>query len=134
MAAFSDYAESQLGAALLNGGTYIGGPVYVALFTSDPTDANGGTEASYTGYARLQAHTSVVSDGFTESPTGTFANTKVLEFAPVADGSITVTHAAIFDAPTGGNLLVHGAVGTPKTFDIDDIPRYAAGSIVITIS
>jgi hypothetical protein len=130
MAAFSDYAESQLGAALLNGGTYTGGPVYVALFTSDPTDANSGAEVADSAYVRKQAHSAVVSDGFVEAPNGTFSNARIIDFEPIADARITVTHAAIFDAPTGGNMLLHAPLSLARTYEVTDIPRFAPGQLV----
>lgn len=134
MAALSDYAESQVGTALLKGGTYSGAAVYIALFTTDPTDTGGGTEVIDGNYARQQAHSAVVSDGFTESPTGTFTNANQVEFPDFAAGPVTVTHVAVFDAVTGGNMLLHSALSGSKTFNAGDIPRFSASSLTFTFA
>lgn len=134
MSAFSDYAESQVGTALLKGGTYTGGAVYIALFTTDPTDAGSGSELVDGNYARQQAHSAVVSDGFTEAPTGTFTNANVIEFPDIASGPKTVTHIGVYDAVSAGNLLMHTALTASKTFETGDIPRFSAGSMTFTFA
>ena len=53
MAAFSDYLEGAVLDATLRNTSYSSpSTVYLALFTSDPTDAGSGTECSGTNYAR----------------------------------------------------------------------------------
>ena len=44
----------------------------------------------------------------------------------------TATHWAIYDASTSGNLLVHGALATPRVVASGDTPRIAAGQVSIT--
>lgn len=134
MSGFSDHAESKVGTALLNGGTIVGGAVYVALFTSDPSDDETGTEVSDSAYARPIAHDSTVDDGFTESPTGTFSNANMVEFPPILDADLLITHFAVFDAPSDGNILFHGALSPAKTYEIGDIPRFPIGTIIITFA
>lgn len=65
--------------------------VYVALFV----DAT--TELAVTGYARQAVTFAAPSNGFTD-------NTGALTYGPLADGG-EVTHAALFDAVSGGNQL-----------------------------
>ena len=53
MAEMSNYLENALINATLRATTYTSpATVYVALFTTDPTDANSGTEVTGGGYAR----------------------------------------------------------------------------------
>lgn len=131
MAALSNYLENKLVDHVLRNTAYTSPTtVYVALYKSDPTDADSGTEVSGGSYARKAASFSVPSDGST-------SNSADIEF-PVATGSWgTVTHFGLKDALTSGNLLLHGKLeksGTPapKTIDIDDQLIFRSGELVAT--
>jgi hypothetical protein len=135
MSALSNYLE----AALLNltlRNTPFTAPanVYLALFTSNPTDAAGGTEVSGGSYARQAVAT---SSGFTAPATNgsatqvTNANTVTWPAATANWGS--VTHFGIFDASSGGNLLYHGALTTPKTVASGDTFRFLANALAINL-
>lgn len=134
MSAFSDHLESALVTATLRGGTYTGGAVYVALFTSDPTDAGTGNELSDSGYVRQRAHTSVASDGFTVPSNGSTSNARNLIFPAIVDGQKTVTHWGIFDAQNSGNLLYHAPMLNSKTLDPTDVLSFPIGSLIITLA
>lgn len=96
---------------------------YVALFTSDPAEAGSGTEVSGTGYARTAGTFSVTGD--------TAANTANIEF-PVAGASWgTITHAAIFDASSGGNMIGYGALASAKTIASGDVLRVPTGQLTV---
>jgi hypothetical protein len=102
--------------------------VYVALFTSPTGEDGSGTEVSGGGYAR-QAVT------FGAPVAGTagrkVANTSDITFGPATAPWGTVTHVALFDAPTGGNMLYHGALEEPKTIGTNDRLIFPAGSLSI---
>ena len=98
---------------------------YVALFTSAPSDAGGGTEVSGGAYAR-QAVTFSVSGN-------TATNSGAIEYSTATAGYGTVTHVGIFDASTGGNLIAHSALTTSKAIDTGDVLRFPAGDIDITL-
>jgi hypothetical protein len=100
--------------------------VYVALFTSDPTDAGTGTEVSGGGYARQSATFAAASSGS--------ASTDATVTFPTATGNFgTVTHVAIFDAVTTGNMLFHGAVTTSKTIETGDTFQISTGNLTISL-
>lgn len=134
MSAFSDHLENILVNATLRGGTYTGGGVFVALFTSDPTDTGGGVELSDSGYQRQRAHSTVASDGFTPPSNGTTSNARNIIFPPIVDTQVTVTHWAIFDAQAAGNMLYHAPLLNPKTLDPTDVLSFPIGSLTITLS
>lgn len=134
MSAFSDHLESALITATLRGGTYTGGAVFVALFTSDPTDAGTGAELSDSGYVRQRAHTTVASDGFTVPANGVTSNARNLIFPAIVDSQKVVTHWGIFDAQNSGNLLYHAAMLNPKTLDPTDVLSFPIGSLIITLA
>jgi len=98
---------------------------YVGLYTSDPTDAGTGTEVSGGGYAR---------EAVTFTVTGNEAtNSGVIEFDAATASFGTVTHIAVLDALTGGNIITHGALSASKAIGTGDIFRIAAGDLDITL-
>lgn len=124
---FSDYLENALLNATLRGVAYTSPTtVYVALFTSDPTDAGTGTEVSGGAYAR-QAVT------FGAPSNGTCSNSADVLF-PIATAAWgTITHIAIFDAATGGNMLYSAPLTTSKTIASGDQLKVAAGDVTVSL-
>lgn len=99
---------------------------YLGLFTANPNeDGSGATEISGNGYARK-------SVSFTVS--GNLAtNSAAVEF-DVATGSWgTISHVAVFDASSGGNQIAYAALTTSKAIDTDDVLRFPAGDVDITL-
>ena len=43
-----------------------------------------------------------------------------------------ISHFGIFDALSGGNLLIHGSFTTAKTIDVGDILKIAIGDLDVT--
>ena len=128
MAEFSDFLENALINAVLRNTTYTSpATVYVSLYTTDPTDADTGTEVSGGSYARTAVTMGAPSNGVsTNSADVTF---------PTATGSWgTVTHIGIHDALTSGNLLFHTPLDTSKTIDSGDIFKIASGNLSVTLA
>ena len=128
MAEFSNYLENALINVTLRATSYTAPTtVYVALYTSDPTDADTGTECSGTSYARQSVIFSSPSNGAT-------SNSAAVEF-PQAGGSWgTITHIGIRDASTAGKLLYHTALDASKTIATGDVFRIASGSLSVTLA
>jgi len=98
---------------------------YLGLFTSDPTDAGTGTEVSGGAYVREAATFSVTGD--------TATTTAAVEW-PVATADWgTITHVAVHDALTGGNIIAYAALTASKTINTDDVFRVPASELQITI-
>jgi hypothetical protein len=100
--------------------------VYVALFTADPTDANA-TAGEVTGgaYARQTI-------AFSAPTNGVFTNSGIVTFPTATANWGTITHFAIYDAATVGNLLVYGVLSTPKQVLSGDVFKFNASGISIT--
>ena len=100
---------------------------YVALFTSDPTDAGTGTEVSGGSYARTAVTFGAPSNGVsTNSADVTF---------PTATGSWgTVGWIGIYDASTSGNLLYHTPLDASKTITSGDIFKITTGNLSVTLA
>jgi hypothetical protein len=99
---------------------------YLGLFTSATSDAGGGTEVSGGSYARQ-------SVAFTVS-TSTASNSATITFPTASASWGTITHVAVFDASTSGNMLFHGAVTTSKTIDSGDTFQVTSGNLTITLA
>ena len=127
MSAFSDYLENKILLHVLDNTAYTSPTtVYLGLHTADPTDDGTGTEVSGNAYARQVAAFTVTND--------TASNTSAIEF-PTATGSWgTVGWVGVWDALTGGNLLFHGALTSPKTIASGDVFRVPAGDLDITLA
>ena len=128
MSEMSNYLENALVNAVLRNTSYTSpSTVYLALYTSDPTDADSGTEVSGTSYARQSITFGAPSNGVT-------TNSAAIEF-PQAGGSWgTITHVGIRDASTTGNLLFHTALDASKTIATGDVFRIASGSLSVTLA
>lgn len=128
MAEMSNYLENALINATLRNTSYTSpAAVYLALYTSDPTDADAGTEVSGNAYER-QAIT------FGSPSNGVSTNSAAIEF-PQATGSWgTVAYIGIRDASTAGNLLFHTALDASKAIATGDVFRVAIGSLSVTLA
>ena len=124
----SNYLENALINATLRNTSYTSpATVYMGLYTSDPTDANTGTEVSGGSYARVAVTMGAPSDGVS-------TNSAAIEF-PQASGSWgTVGWIGILDASTSGNLLYHTALDTSKTISSGDIFKIAIGGLSVTLA
>lgn len=112
---------------------YLPSTVYVALLTAAPTDAGGGTEVAGGAYARQQL---VQADGTWAAPAGSpsaTSNSGVVTFpAPTANWGV-ITHFALYDALTVGNLLWWAALAVSKTVNNGDAaPSFAIGALSFT--
>lgn len=93
------------------------GPVYLALYTSNPTANDTGTEVFGGGYARQEI---TFSESVLEDGKQTIKNSAKVEF-PVATADWgTITHVGIRDAATDGNLIAFAALEAPRTIFAGD--------------
>ena len=130
MAALSDHAENLLLNWLMTTGSATRPTAwYVALYTAAPSDSGGGTELSGNGYARQSATWDTAS-----GTGGTTANSADISFTASGGNWGDVTHVAVHDALTGGNLLWHGAMTSTKTVNDGDTLQFSAGNIDLTIA
>lgn len=99
---------------------------YVGLFTDAPGEAGGGTEVSGNAYVRKAVTFTVSGD--------TATNNAAIEW-PTATGSWgTITHVAVFDAETTGNMLVYAELATSKTISTGDVLRIPSGDLDVTLN
>lgn len=134
MAALSDSAEKLALDFLMTSGTATRPTAwYVALYTSAPNDAStgstGGTEVSGNGYSRQSLTMAAAS-----SPGGTTTSTNAQSFTASGGDFGTVSHMAIIDASSGGNMIWHGALTTSRTVSDGDTLTFSTGNIDLTLA
>jgi hypothetical protein len=128
MSEMSNYLENALINATLRN-TFYTSPttVYLALYTSDPTDADTGTEVTGGSYARQSITFGAPSNGVS-------TNSAAIEFPQAGASWGTVSYVGIRDASTAGNLLFHTALDASKTIATGDVFRVAIGSLSVAFA
>jgi hypothetical protein len=128
MAAFSNYLENAVINAVLRNTSYTSPEtVYVGLYTSDPTDANTGTEVSGGSYAREAVTFGAPSNGVS-------SNSALIEFNQATANWGTVAYMGISDASSGGNLLFHGALTSSKVIENGDVFKFDIAALSVTLA
>ena len=124
----SNYLENALINATLRNTSYTTpSTVYVGLYTTDPTDANSGTEVTGGSYARKAATFGAPSNGVSTI-------SSAIEFDQATASWGTVAYFGILDASTSGNLLYHGALTASKTIDTGDVFKFATSALTVTLA
>ena len=130
MAEFSTYLENKIIDHMLRNQSFTPpATVYVALFTAD-NGLEGGTitgEVSGGSYARQSVTLSAASDG--ES-----SNSADITFPTATADWGTVTHVALMDAATAGNVLMHSALDASKTVNNGDTFKINSGDLDVTVT
>ena len=127
---FADFWEDEVLDHLFGKGVYNPPTIWVGLSTADPLDDESGlAEPSGNNYARVETSGS----DWDAASGGATANATAITF-PAASGSWgTVTHICLFDASSAGNLLASVALDSSQAVTTDQIPRFSAGEIDVTL-
>lgn len=99
---------------------------YIALFTSAPTEAGGGTECADATYARQSAA------GKFAAPSGGVIVTNAEVLFPAMTTGATIVGAALMTAVTAGTMLRYQDAGlgfVSKVIGAGIQPRFVAGAI-----
>ena len=123
---FSNYLETKVLGHVFGGTAYTQPTKYIALYSSAPGEAGGGTEISGTNYVRQTATFTVTGD--------TASNTAAIEFPTAGSSWGTITHIGVMDASTSGNLLAYGTLTASKTISSGDVFRIPLGDLDITLN
>lgn len=130
----SDYLESNFAKLFLTAALVKPSKIYVALFLVLPDESGaGGTEPAGGNYARVQ---NGPGDAYWSAPvggSGQLSNIPSIAFNnPTADWG-NITGYGLYDAITGGNLLVFAPLSSPKLILAGNSPpAFSPGSITIT--
>jgi hypothetical protein len=130
MGSISNYLEDEILDHVLKVGSWSQPTnIYVALSTADPTDdASGLAEPSGDGYARVQ------HNSWNAASSRSATNDGQVTFGEASGSWGTITHWALFDAITDGNMLVHGSFSASKTVGAGDNVYIADTAMSVTVS
>ena len=135
MSSASNYLEGKVLDHVLTATSYTAPTTrYLALFKntsgSAATNLEAGTltdEISGGSYAR-KAVTFAAASG------GTSATNATVTFDTASANWGTITHVAVMDALTSGNVLFWGAVTTPKNIESGDTFQVSSGNLTISLA
>lgn len=133
MGSFSDYLENKLLDHVFGNTAYTAAAtLYAALSTADPTDSGGGiAEPVGNAYARVAITNNTTN--WPNASAGSKANGTAVTF-PTASGSWgTITHFAIFDASSSGNMIGYGTLTASKVIGNGDTASFAISALTITL-
>lgn len=130
MGSFADHWEDEILDHLFGKGSYTPPTIYVGLSTADPLDdASGLAEPVGANYSRV----ATVAGDWNTASGGVITNANNIAF-PTASGAWSeITHFAIFDAASGGNMLAHGQFTVSKSVTTDDTPVLIAGDVNVSL-
>lgn len=102
---------------------------YIGLSTTSPTAAGGNVSEPSTsaGYSRK------LITGLTTSTDGTTKNSSIISFNESTSSWGTITHFVIYDAASGGNLLMYGALSSPRVVEASTTMSIPVNNLVLSI-
>ena len=137
MSAASNYLENKVLDHVLTATSYSAPSTrYLALFLNTSgnaaTNLEAGTltdEVSTSGSAYIRKAVT-----FAAASGGTSATNATVTFDTATANWGTITHVAVMDAETSGNVLFYGAVTTSKTIETGDTFQVSSGNLTISLA
>lgn len=127
-AGMSAYLANKLAAQTFNGTAYtFPTTIYVGLYTTCPSGGTGGTEASFTGYARV-AETVGTTD-FTAASGGLVKNNVAISWTNSGSTGQTVACYGTWDASSAGNQLFENTLTTSQTVNAGATATFAVDAL-----
>lgn len=108
--------------------------VYVALFSTVPSELVLGTEVSYPNYGRLEVPNNGTYWSAAQTTAGVSSKWNLLPLrwpAAVVTGSVSLVGWAIYDAATVGNRLYFGSLVASRTLTSGKKPVFGAGALIL---
>ena len=137
MSAASNYLENKVLDHVLRVTSYSQpAGLWLALFNNTSGSAAANLEAgtltdetstSGTAYARKAVT-------FAAASSGSSATSATVTFDTATANWGTITHVAVMDAATSGNVLFYGAVTTAKTIETGDTFQISSGNLTIALA
>jgi hypothetical protein len=131
MGSFSDFWELEILDHCFMKGSYTPPTnIFIALSTADPTDSGGSiAEPSGGSYARK----STAGADWNAAASGALDNANTITFVEATGSWGTITHFALFDALTSGNMLAHGALSASKPITSGDTAFFEVGDLDVSL-
>lgn len=102
--------------------------LYVGLSSTEPAlDGTGFSEPSDSAYSRIEL------TGMSAPSGGEVSNSVLLSFPESVTNWGTITHFGIFDASTGGNLLMYGELDPHRTVEEVTVMSFKPGAMKLSM-
>ena len=137
MSAASNYLENVVLDHILNSpaSAYTApSTLYLGLFTNDSGNAATNLEAGVITDEIAGGSYVRETVTFGGAASGTCATDATVTFTTATANWGTVTHIAVMDAGTAGNVLFWGAVTTPKTIETGDTFQVSSGNLTVSLA
>lgn len=131
MGSFADYWENEILDHLFGKGVYNPPTIYVGLSTADPLDNGSGlAEPIGNNYSRV----ATIGDDWNAAAGGALDNANDIIFPEASGDWGTLTHFAIFDVESEGNMLAHGSISPTKVISNGETFKFAAGDLDVILN
>ena len=133
MSAASNYLELKvLDHVLKSPGSAYTAPttLYLALFTANTGLETNSPSAEVSTVGTAYARQAVT---FATAASGASSTNATVTFPAATANFGTITHVAVMDASTAGNVLFHGAVTTSKTIETGDTFQVSSGNLTVSL-
>ena len=125
---FSNYLENKLIDATVRGITYATpSKAFLALYTTDPTKEDVGTEVDQASYNRLEVT-------ITEPVDGVSTNANEMKWSTATTAWGVIAYVGIRDAETDGNLLYFTNLEEAKDIQVGDQFQIVVDNLTLTLS
>ena len=125
---FTNFLETEILDHVFAGAAYTAPTTkYLALFTA-VADGEAASVTEVTGGAYARQTVAFTTSGNTTS------NNAAVEYPTATANYGTVTHVAVFDASTSGNMMAYAALSSNKTIETGDVFRVPSGDLDITLN
>lgn len=105
---------------------------YVALHDGDPGEVGSSNELDGTGFALYARDSVTFADPVVDSGQ-ILSNSQVTWTLAGGDTGVTVTHASVWDALSGGNCLLKGELTAQRVLSGGDAITFEIGEIIATL-
>jgi hypothetical protein len=130
---FSNFWENEILDHVFGTGAYTAPTnIYIALCTSTVLDSS--TGGSLPGEVTGGAYARVVCNTWDAAAAGATENTQAESFAQATASWGTITHFALCDHSSTGNMLAHSALSTARNVASGDTARFATGDLDVTLT
>jgi hypothetical protein len=137
MSAASNYLENKVLDHVLTATAYTQpGTRYLALFNNTSGNAAANLEAGTLTDETSTSGTAYVRKAitFAAASGGSSASNATVTFDTATGNWGTITHVAVMDAETSGNVLFYGAVTTSKTIETGDTFQVSSGNLTVSLA
>ncbi len=130
MGYFTTYAKNKMLDHAMGKAAWTMPTIYTGYSTANPgADGSGLAEPSGGGYARE----ATAAGDWESAASGAIENANAVTHDKATGAQGTITHAVLFDAPTGGNVIAAHELGDSIAITDEITPAFAAGAIDVSV-